>query len=261
MLVCDDEVVAIQRGTRGDHRFTFGQRAVFHVADDQSRILCAPRNLDEPHWVRFLLDTVFHSTSVLSGFEALHGAGVSHQGRAIAIVADSGGGKSTLAAHLIGRGMGLVSDDILPLETVDGMVMARPGPRTANLARNLWGSVITAEQASLIAGLGEECWVAFADQGPEPLPLAAVCVLDRRPGLEPRLRPFSPTVLDLMRFSLPPVGGPVAGRERLRFELLSTVATSVPMYRLEASLTTPAAELAALVFECVSVDRQVPETV
>jgi hypothetical protein len=51
----------------------------------------------------------------LSGKTVLHGAALALQGRAILLLGDSGQGKSTLAAALVMRGAGLLTDDVVRL--------------------------------------------------------------------------------------------------------------------------------------------------
>jgi hypothetical protein len=65
------------------------------------------------------------------GTYCLHASAVEVAGRAVAFVGDSGAGKSTLAALLDGHTDGhgawrRVADDILPVASADGLVVARP---------------------------------------------------------------------------------------------------------------------------------------
>ena len=48
------------------------------------------------------------------------------EGRAVALVAPSGGGKSSFAAALVRRGHEFLTDDILPIQVAE-VLMARPG--------------------------------------------------------------------------------------------------------------------------------------
>jgi len=82
---------------------------------------------------------------------------------------------------------------------------------------------------------------------PEPLPLKALVVLDRRPesqgaGALPSLEriesQLGPLLDSLLRFPRLPE------RERARFELASTIASSVELWRLSANLDTPPSVLA-----------------
>lgn len=66
----------------------------------------------------------------LRGREALHATVLAKEGRALALLAPSGEGKSTLAASLLSRvpGVSLVGDDLLRLRLTAGAAWAVPGP-------------------------------------------------------------------------------------------------------------------------------------
>lgn len=71
----------------------------------------------------YLWGTVFGAIAWLNGYMPLHASAVSLQGRVIAFTADSGGGKSTLAASLASRGLLHVCDDTLVVSaTADGLL-------------------------------------------------------------------------------------------------------------------------------------------
>ena len=71
----------------------------------------------------YLQGTVFGIVAWLNGMLPLHASCVAADGRAVAFTADSGGGKSTLAAALAGRGFQHVCDDTLVLEPGDAEVI------------------------------------------------------------------------------------------------------------------------------------------
>lgn len=62
----------------------------------------------------------------LSGEQVFHGAAIARGNCAIALLGPSGRGKSTLTAALAIRGNAFLGDDLLHLEVVDQMVLARP---------------------------------------------------------------------------------------------------------------------------------------
>lgn len=63
------------------------------------------------------------------GWRLCHAAGVARDGRGLAISAASGGGKSTLALHLVSRGWDFVSNDRLLLKAEDGAVLQAGVPK------------------------------------------------------------------------------------------------------------------------------------
>jgi hypothetical protein len=60
------------------------------------------------------------------GIEPLHATSVAVHGKAIALLGDSGYGKSTLAAALLARGCAMLTDDVLMLNFQGPTVLAHP---------------------------------------------------------------------------------------------------------------------------------------
>ena len=81
----------------------------------------------------YLLGQALSFALVKSGFEPLHGTAIVHEGQAIALLGDSGYGKSTLAAGFLGAGCTLLTDDLLLLRPVAGGLQAQPGPARLKL--------------------------------------------------------------------------------------------------------------------------------
>jgi hypothetical protein len=235
----DGQDYAMRRLRDGSHTFIYGERASFHLSADGSVLRCAVAEPTDPAWQRLFLDTILWSCSQLRGFELLHASTVCWPDGAVAIVSTSGGGKTSLAAELIGRGATLVSDDLLALDRVDGRLGGHPGPPVMNVP--LTGPELGRE----LARFPDERWVALDRVAREPRPLAAICLLERRPGSELSLERRSSTPLDLLPHVFGSPGGP--RRVAARFELLSDVATEVPVFRLAADVDVPPAELANLV--------------
>jgi hypothetical protein len=228
------------RGADGDHRFVYGDRAVFHLSSDQRVLRCAPANFDEPGWQRLLLDTILWSCSLLRGFELLHASAVALPRGAVAFVTVSGGGKTSLAAELVARGSGLLCDDILAIGRVEGRIAGHPGPPVMNLP--LASPVGFGRE---LARFEDEAWIAVERAERRAQPLEAICLLERRPGASFALERLDSTVVHLLAHAKSfPADSERAAR---RFEVLSQVAAEVPIHRLSADLDVPAAELAALV--------------
>jgi hypothetical protein len=64
-----------------------------------------------------VLDSVLFTVALLQGYEALHAGAVATPDGVIAITSAAGGGKSTLLAALLQRGLALMADDVLVLES------------------------------------------------------------------------------------------------------------------------------------------------
>ncbi|MGO8721737.1 MAG: hypothetical protein ACLQRM_03195, partial [Acidimicrobiales bacterium] len=137
--VIDGAPFIVERGIAGDHRFVHGThpdrhgtpsddmasdgtlsdgtRAVHHLSPGASVLQCAPSDPADPSWWRVVLDSVLFTVALLQGYEALHAGALVTPDGAIAITAASGGGKSTLLTELLGRGLELMADDVLVLDS------------------------------------------------------------------------------------------------------------------------------------------------
>ena len=77
-----------------------------------------------PNQVINFVNALFMTQQLGDGWSLCHAAGVCQGGQGIAIAAASGGGKSTLALHLMKEGMGFVSNDrLLVRQDADGRKM------------------------------------------------------------------------------------------------------------------------------------------
>jgi hypothetical protein len=255
----DGAPFVVERGHAGDHRFVHGApperdgtpaattRAVHHLCPNARVLSCAPRDPEDPSWWRELLDSTLFSVALLRGYEALHAGAIATPGGAIAIAASTGGGKSTLLAELLGRGVELVADDVLALEArgeaQTPLTHAAPPLMTVPAARLARLQDALASAPPTIATLAQERWIAVPVHG-EPLPLAGVVMLDRAPGLPTALRrehqPLAALVGSLLRFPR------TRARERSRFEMAGAIAAHAPVWKLEADPAVDPGTLAEL---------------
>jgi hypothetical protein len=101
-----------------------------------TEIMSSPAAVASWRWQRLLFAQVLPLAATLQGLELLHASAVAKDGGAFAFVAASGTGKSSVAAHLVGRGAQYVTDDVLALEATAGAVIAHPGPAVASIHRS-----------------------------------------------------------------------------------------------------------------------------
>jgi hypothetical protein len=134
---------------------------------------------------RLVCAQVLPLLAVLNGIEVLHAAAVRIADATVILVALSGVGKSSTAAHLMARGASFVADDGVGLEMVGDALVVHPGPRVLNLSQEQ----VAALDGPAMSRLGRP--IAASDSGgrPEvhiqpaetaaPAPAAAVIFLDR----------------------------------------------------------------------------------
>jgi hypothetical protein len=259
--VIDGAPFVVERGLEGDHRFVHGAqpnqngtpldgsgtpsnttRAVHHLSPDASVLQCAPSDPADPSWWRVVLDSVLFTVALLQGYEALHAGALATPDGAIAITAASGGGKSTLLTELLGRGLELMADDVLVLESRGTQPpLAHPAAPLMTIPATRIFTLGQTSPPETISSLEDERWIAVPVH-PEPLPLKALVVLDRRPGL--RLSGLN-TILEKIEDPLAPLMGSLMyfprspERQRTRFELASVLASKTALWRLTADLDTP----------------------
>jgi hypothetical protein len=199
-----------------------------------------------------VLDSVLFTIALLRGYEALHAGAVAMPDGVMAIAAATGGGKSTLLAELLGRGPALMADDVLVLESRGTQApLAYPAPPLMTVPVASIPMLSEANPPETISSIEGERWIAVPVH-PEPLPLKALVVLDRRPesqlvGRRASLtrieKPLAALLDSLMSFP------GTTERQRTRFELASVLASEAGLWQLTTSLDTPADVLADMLLE------------
>jgi hypothetical protein len=178
------------------------------IAPDGRTAVIAP--LDGPDWVwqRYLTGQVLPFAALLQGHEVFHACVMGVEGRAIAAVAQSGGGKTTTALRLALRDLDFMSDDVLVLEPDGDGVRAHPGIGLANLrpgAERLQSELEAAGLATPIGSNDRETRLAVR-RSDESLPFTALFILNRQLGPRPleveRLDPVDPRLLLAATFNL-----------------------------------------------------------
>jgi hypothetical protein len=168
-------------GCRG-YRFYLYGAGVFELAADGSRVICRlDRDFENQwHWRRYLIGQVLPFAAVLHGLEVFHASGIGIGSGAVVLLGPSGVGKSTLALNLHLAGARFLADDSVGVERSNGQVIAHPAIATAKIrqgARDLLrrddrplGEIVSEDE--------DEARIRV-ERSAEPLPLAAVCVLER----------------------------------------------------------------------------------
>lgn len=165
----------------------FTGRADYYLWPD--RIICHPSESLSPAELEiYLMGTVLAYALERRKIPALHAAAAAVVGHsAVAFITGNYGGKSGLAASLVQGGYRLLTDDLLPVESVDGRFYGRPGYP----AMRMWP-----DEAAHFIGQYEHLELVHPDLDkrrvpvgsggfgifcPTPQPLAAIYLVDRRP--------------------------------------------------------------------------------
>jgi hypothetical protein len=143
------------------------------VARDGATLLCVPPPIPSWRWQRFLVGRCLPLAAVLRGYEVLHAGAVATDGGVVAIVGPSGAGKSSLTLHLVLRGAGFFTDDVLVLEAGDDLV-AHPGFGVVNVRAAEDARLREGERAALGSRLGQtgrdkRHYALAPVRGPRPL--------------------------------------------------------------------------------------------
>lgn len=181
-----------------------------------------------------LLGPVFAVLLHQRGGLVLHASAVARDHRAIAFLAEAGGGKSTIAAALLTRGYQLVSDDLVavapgaapPPWVYPGFPFLKIWPQ---VARALGQDVLAAPRVS--AQLEKRVW-KIPDAPTSPLPLSCLYVLGQgeRPRIEPLAAPES--FIALVRHTFVALLLDATDTTQQHFQQCSMLVNQVPVRRL-----------------------------
>ena len=157
------------------------------AADSPDRSVSAVAHPEHQTDERYVLDAYYRMVVPLAlqsyGLESLHGAAVETEAGALALCGPSHAGKTTLTYALSARGHRVLADDGLVVEIPQAV-----GPQAPPVLHPIPFSLLLREPAAAYfgsaAGLADGTAEAREASG-SPVPLAAVVLLERRPGTEP----------------------------------------------------------------------------
>jgi hypothetical protein len=217
--------------------------ADFYIQPEQ--IAC---HLQDPDFAQLteirLLGPVLSYWLERRGIPTLHASAVAVDGQAVAFISHHGGGKSGLAAGMMRAGYPLLTDDILPVEEKDGILLGRPGyPQMRMWPDEGAHFVERFEELPLVhpelskrrVPVGPGGFGAFHDSA---LPLAAIFLAARRgpeeAGSGVEILPLSSmeAVIELVRHSFSPHLVEAAGLQPARLDLFAHLVKQVPVRRL-----------------------------
>jgi hypothetical protein len=216
------------------------------MAPDARRARIAPDPRPDWEWQRYLTGQVLPLAALLQGLEVFHAAVVERQGAAVAVVAGSGVGKTTVALELVRRGLGFLADDVLVVEPAPGGPLALPAVGLANV-RGSEGPPGDLEREGLASRVGSnerETRISL-ELASGPCRLAALVILsatDDAEGVEvERLTPVDPRLLLAASFNFA-----IQTPERLtrQLDVCSQLSLTVPVFRVARGRGAGAAAVA-----------------
>lgn len=116
----------------------------------------------------YLLGPILGFMLRLRGITCLHASGVVVDEKAFALTGPSGAGKSTLAASFAAAGYPVLSDDVLPLTTINGIIHAQSGYSRLRLFPNSFENLPDLpDNLPLLAPGWDKCYLDLASDSYE----------------------------------------------------------------------------------------------
>ena len=199
-----------------------------------------PDSLDSAEGARLLLGPIMGLLLRLRGKLVLHASVININDRAIALLAPSGGGKSTTAAWMASEGYPVLSDDILCLDlTGDNHYLAQPGYPDLRLLPETAAALEPGCDLPKVSPEGEKRLLQFERLGyktncsPAPL-LALYTSAEARDGAgPPRVLPPHAALLQLIQHGFPGRWYPLPMRRRSdELQALAHLAERIPLFEL-----------------------------
>lgn len=241
--------IRLPEGDSAAHLYRFGGCEIFRFTSTGDFFLGAewiachalPRTAGRPDLIESpLLGPVLSYWLERRGIPTLHASAVAVGDRAIAFLSRQGGGKSGLAAAMMSAGCPLLTDDLLPIEELEGTFFAQPAypemrmwPDEAAHFVERWTELPLVRVGGLKrrVPVGEDGWGVFHGSA---LPLACLYIAERRSDGPIEISEIVPrdAFIELVRRSFSPHLAEGAGLQPARFDLLARFAQQVPVRRL-----------------------------
>jgi hypothetical protein len=205
----------------------------------------------DDRWQRLFFAQALPLAAVVHGLSLLHASAVVLGGRAYALVAESGVGKSSTAAQLIAAGGDFVTDDVLALEPEGAGVLVHPGPARLSLDRAQLGRLgpLAERVGRVLEAPTEDDKVQLATRpvsGPAPLAGVFVLSVDRaQGGLSVQRDPANRTRALLGAAFLGYLD--LSPRLALHLEVCARIARELPTFSVRRGMATTPREVAQAV--------------
>ena len=217
------------------------------VSADGASVRSALPSVAPWRWERLLFAQVLPLAAALRGRELFHASAVELDGGAVAFVGLSGAGKSSIAAHLVAGGAGLVADDVLALERTRTGVNSHPGTGLAGIAPHELAAMSRAGRARLgrPVGKADKTYLAVPIVG-DALPLRALYFITRAGRKDVEIGPSESVPTRLLGSSfIAYLRSPAHLVEHL--DVCTHIAATVPILELSVPPTASARDVAAVV--------------
>lgn len=248
--------VAIDHAPSGGYRIEAPDYGVHVISPDGETWTGAPVHGPAWHWQKLVFAQVLPTVAVLQGLETFHASAVAIGQRAYGLIAPSGMGKSSTAAHLIAEGARFFADDVLAVEEVAGRLVAHPGPQVVHAHGHEVDAMSPSGRSRLGTLLGESDKRHLRPSGAqEALPLAALLFLTRASDGPPvRVDRVDPDPRLLLVSTYAPH---VTSDQRLARQLAvcATLDQQVPLWKVTAGGGATAREVAAALWRRFAGDR------
>jgi hypothetical protein len=205
-------------------------------------VLSPPRGPSRWH---LLIGQGLPIAAALQGLEVLHASAVRFGPEAVAFIAPSGTGKTSLALHLLAHGAEFLADDVVALEAAGDTLMTLPG---IGLAHAPWAERAALERAGVEMsfsgqpGAKEHVVVGLPEA---PVPLGAAYFLERTPvGDAIEIIPIDPPDPCLLLAATFVSHVPTARRLITQLDVCSRIARTVPLFRVRVPVHGCASDLA-----------------
>jgi hypothetical protein len=166
------------------YHFLYGEGVEFLLDTHDSTVWCRWRDhLTLEDIALYLLGPIIGFMLRWRGTTCLHASGVLVHGCALAITGPSGAGKSTLAASFAAAGYPILTDDVLPLTTIDSEIHTQSGYSRLRLFPNSFKNLQELpDELPLLAPGWDKCFLDLASGNYQlhktSAPLKVIYVID-----------------------------------------------------------------------------------
>jgi hypothetical protein len=201
-------LVTIDQAPERGYRIWAAEFGRAWIAADGREALIAPVDRPPWRWQRYLTGQVMPFVAVLQGLEVFHASVVVIDGRAVAVVAHSGSGKTSLGLNMALMGAPFLADDVAVLEPKGNSLTVHPGVGLSNIrhqAVELAGRVEAGGLGTALGTTEHETRMSLRRHD-ESVPLGAMFFLQRVSEGEDatieRMAPVDPRLLLAGTFNL-----------------------------------------------------------